>query len=209
SRPGWQRRADRPPAPRPRRRCRPAARRGPPGTGDGYDAAPACGPRLRGPPGSWRSARYPQARRDYVRTSGRFASGSPFAFLHSSRADAAVLRHARQPGHQVGPFLRVLDARISHLGAGQCAEWILQEAIQSFLGPDDTRTGHRPRIGIVRQTARPTPQKAAMLRPAAVAVERVAGDASLIDLLAPPRIGRLRRRRRCSSEDGGEKNESG
>src|SRR5690606_5156513 len=56
---------------------------------------------------------------------------------------------------------------------------------------------------------RPTPQKAAMLRPAAVAVERVAGDASLIDLLALLRIGRLRRRRRCSSEDGGEKNESG
>src|SRR3546814_7920264 len=65
----------------------------------------------------------------------------------------------------------------------------LFRSVQALLVPDDARFRHRPRERVTREGAGLAAEQAAMLRPGPVPVERMAGDAALVDLGAVIGIG--------------------
>src|SRR6185312_306383 len=96
-------------------------------------------------------------------------------------------------GDQVGALLCILHAGIAHLGAGYCLQRILQEVVERLLVPGHAILLHRRRIGITFERAGLPAEQAAMARPDAVVVQRMAGKATVVDVLATGRIagGRL------------------
>src|SRR3546814_7029740 len=76
----------------------------------------------------------------------------------------------------------------------------LFRSVQALLVPDDARFRHRPRERVTREGAGLAAEQAAMLRPGPVPVERMAGDAALVDLGAVIGIGSRSRSEEHTSE---------
>src|SRR3546814_4338661 len=118
-----------------------------------------------------------------------------------------------EKGNEVCAFAGIFDAGIAHAGARHGAPRIGQETVEAFPVPHDAGLAQGRRVApeAVDGAGRAA-DEAAVLRPCAVAPERMAGLAALVDGGAAPRIAQrvaaLRRRRgRRSHRRGGRSEE--
>src|SRR5690242_2436969 len=104
-------------------------------------------------------------------------------------------RECLQVSDEVFAFLRVGNGN-AHLLPGDELLRVGEPARERLLAPDHARGSDRGGIRIARRRARLAPEHAAMRGPDLVLVHRVAGGAiGLVEILAPRRIARGRRRK--------------